>query len=480
MLRLIACAPDDEKLAGSILYPGRPTGIIVVCNTEDSDMKPGPGPHEEFSRERSETNAWAGGGSWRKEFDPAVRGLARRVLLSGCGGLVAERGFRSAFGQTGAATGFPRKPDFAILPGHTYINGAYIHPMPAATADNVRKYVQSRSQPDGEPWERIDIKSEFAALINAKPAEIAFVPNTSTGENLVVNGLGLPRSGGNVVTDAFHFEGALIHLKALQAQGLDLRIVKPRDWRIDPRDMERAIDRNTKLVEISHVAMYTGYEHDLKAVCDLAHAHGALVYADVAQSAGCTPLDVKASGLDFCACSSFKWLMGDFGLGFLYAREDLLGRIAQRSQYGYYQAASMATHFLPFDSPGPDPLTFAWNTTATGYFEVGSQANAALAALSKSLPYIRKLGVANIEAHRQPLLRRLEQEMPRLGFEPVTPPGSRSALMTFAVKNTAPYASRLKKANVNVRVGENFIRVSPSVYNDMPDIERFLEAVRTA
>jgi selenocysteine lyase/cysteine desulfurase len=140
----------------------------------------------------------------------------------------------------------------------------------------------------------------------------------------------------------------------------------------------------------------------------------------------------------------------------------------------------MATHFLPFDAPDSDPLTFEWSTTATGYFEVGTQANATLAALSKSLPYIRRLGVANIEAHRQPLLRRLEQEMPRLGFQPVTPPGGKSALISFAVKDTAPYAIRLKKANVNVRVGENFIRLSPSVYNDMSDIERFLEAVKTA
>jgi selenocysteine lyase/cysteine desulfurase len=399
--------------------------------------------------------------------------VGRREVL----GLAAASAVGGAFGQSGGAAGFPRKQDFAILPGHSYINGAYIHPMPAVSADNVRKYAQSRSQPDGEPWERIDIKSEFAALVNAKPSEIAFVPNTSTGENLVVNGLGLPASGGNVVTDAFHFEGALMHLKALETQGLDLRIVKPRDWRIDLRDMERAIDRKTRLVEVSHVAMFTGFEHDLKAVCDLAHANGALVYADVAQSAGCTPLDVKATGVDFCACSSFKWLMGDFGLGFLYAREDLLGRIAHRSQYGYYQAASMATHFLPFDSPGADPLTFEWNTTATGYFEVGTQANGALAALSKSLPYLRRLGVGSIEAHRQPLLRRLEEEMPRLGFQAVTPPGSKSALMTFAVKDTAPYADRLKKANVNVRVGGNFIRVSPSVYNDMADIERFLAAV---
>ena len=217
--------------------------------------------------------------------------LTRRDHLAGIGALAAANTLDSAaFAQTTAArTGasatpltLPRKTDFAIGAGNTYINCAYIHPMSIASAQNVQQYARARSQPDGEEWQRIDIKAEFAALINAKPSEIAFVPNTTAGENLVVNGLGVPGSGGNVVTDALHFEGALIHLKALQKDGLDVRTVMPRDWRIELHDLEQVVDRNTKLVEVSHVAMFTGFEHDLKAVCDLAHAHGALVYADIA------------------------------------------------------------------------------------------------------------------------------------------------------------------------------------------------------
>ena len=292
-----------------------------------------------------------------------------------------------------------------------------------------------------------------------------------------MNGLGLAGSGGNVVTDALHFEGALIHLKALQKEGLDVRTVMPRDWRIDLRDLEKVVDRNTKLVEISHVAMFTGFEHNLKAVCDLAHAHGALVYVDIAQSAGCTPIDVKASGVDFCACSSFKWLMGDFGLGFLYVREDLLGRVVRRSQYGYYMASSIATHFMPYDPPDREPLTFVLGTNATGHFEVGSQANGAWASLSASLPYIRRLGVENIEAYRQPMLRKLHKEMPSLGFEPLTPSDSKSALITFAMKDAGPVQQRLKRARINARVGRHFIRLSPSVFNDMRDIDRLLDAL---
>jgi selenocysteine lyase/cysteine desulfurase len=74
------------------------------------------------------------------------------------------------------------------------------------------------------------------------------------------------------------------------------------------------------------------------------------------------------------------------------------------------------------------------------------------------------------------LLARLREELPRFGFQPVTPPGTRSALLTFTFKDRMPVVKRLRQANVNARVGQNFIRLSPSVYNDMADVERLLGA----
>jgi selenocysteine lyase/cysteine desulfurase len=59
----------------------------------------------------------------------------------------------------------------------------------------------------------------------------------------------------------------------------------------------------------------------------------------------------------------------------------------------------------------------------------------------------------------------------------VTPEGTRSALLTFTFKDRAPLVEKLRKANINVRVGANFIRLSPSVYNDMADIDRLLGAL---
>src|SRR5215468_5962372 len=270
--------------------------------------------------------------------------IKRRDLLAGIGVLAATGALPQA--QTPSGRTFPRKSDFAIPAGLTYINGAFTHPMPIAGVEAVRQHAERRSRPGGiaAPGNAAmvkAVKAEFAALINAKPSEISYVPNTSTGENLVVNGLGIVGTDSNVVTDALHFDGALLHLGELKRRsGLDVRTVMPRDWRIDLKDLERVIDRKTKLVEISLVAMANGFQHDPKAVCDLAHSRGAYVYADIVQAAGNTPIDVRASGVDFAACSTFKWLMGDFGLGFLYVKEEVLDRVLRQTQYGYYKAAA--------------------------------------------------------------------------------------------------------------------------------------------
>lgn len=414
--------------------------------------------------------------------------INRRELLAGLGGMAAM-GIAPASNwfplpKTSAtpseSVSLPAKSDFAIPAGVTYINSAYTHPVPVAAAAALREWADFRSRPEvvSQPKDLINVKAEFAALINAKESEISFVSSTSAGENLVVNGLDLNYKSDNVVTDALHFEGALMHLQALQQKfGLDLRVAMPRDWSIELKDLERLVDKKTRLIEISLVAMHNGFQHDLKAVCDLAHAHGAYVYADVAQAAGCTPIDVRTSGVDFCACSSFKWLMADFGLGFLFVKEDLLDRVVKRTDYGYFQAETLDSHFLPGDQPGPTPYTFTLGSDASGHFESGTHAIGMAHVLAQSLPYIRKLGVENIQAHRQPLLRRLHQEMPRLGFEPLTPSESTSALASFAVKDYKAVRERLQKAGVNVRVSPHYIRVSPSVFNDMKDIDKLLEAL---
>src|SRR5215471_16316058 len=188
----------------------------------------------------------------RREFVSAMAALGSAAVLDGS----PRAQTAPAAPASSADLSLPRKADFAIPEGETYINSAYVHPMPIAGREALRRYAESRSSPVLDTHFDQNVKAEFASLINANPSEISYVPNTSTGENLVVNGLGIVGTDSNVVTDALHFDGALLHLGELKRRSsLDVRIVMPRDWRIDLKDLERVIDRKTKLVEISLVAM---------------------------------------------------------------------------------------------------------------------------------------------------------------------------------------------------------------------------------
>ena len=414
--------------------------------------------------------------------------ITRRDLLAGAGGLAAAAALKALpiplpeTPMPDARGGpLPVRGDFAIRGDQTYLNSAFIHPVPVAAAEAVRRYLDTRTfkEPRLMSGDSLaaQVMGEFAQLINAKPQEISLVQSTSVGENLVVDGMGLARGGGNVVTDALHFDGSLVMYGELARRGLDVRIVRPRAWRIEPDDLARAMDHRTSLVAVSLVSWYNGFQHDLKAVCDLAHAHGAHVYADVIQAAGNTPVDVKASGVDCCACSTFKWLMGDFGIGFLYVREDLLGTVVHRTQIGYMQADEVL-HYLPSDPPAATPVTWTMHPDAAGHFEVGTYAQAGVNALSFSLPYLRRLGIENIQAYRQPLLKRLQEEMPRLGFTSITPPETTSPIVTFTMPGTEQkFGDRLKVAKVAVSLYGDRIRIAPSIFNDLGDIDRLLGAL---
>ena len=423
--------------------------------------------------------------------------ITRRELLAGLGGLAATAvttglgaqplgtpsPMSSALSDAMRGGELPRKQDFAIADGYTYINGAYTHPMPIAAAEAYRAVVDRRSRvgfptavAGGAP--RPDARASFATLINAKPSEIAWIQNTSSGENLVIEALGLNRPfDGNIVTDELHFEGALIHLLELQKAGADVRIAKQKNGRVEMKDLERLVDRKTKLVEVSFVAMYNGFQQDLKAVSDLAHAHGAYVYADIIQGCGAVPLDVRATGIDFAATATYKWLMGDFGLAFFFVREDLLGTVFRRPHWSYDSASSVDIHMSPFDPEAPKAVTYTPGSDAASYVQLGTTASAIAAALAVSIPYISALGVENIQSYRLPMLRKLQAEMPRLGFVAQTPLDSTSPIVTFAVKDGAAINRKLEAAKVNVRVAPHWMRIAPSVYNDMADVDRLLEAL---
>lgn len=364
----------------------------------------------------------------------------------------------------------------------TFINGAYMHPVSRAAAAAQTKFLNARLM--NARADEVDMGGDrdramgsLQRLLNVDADELAWIPSTTFGENLVVNGLGIPYAHERVVTDAYHFGGSLFMYKELSKRGLDVEIVRPRNNRIHLEDMDKAIRPGTRLVAVTLVSNINGFQHDLKALCKLAHSRGALVYADLIQAAGNTPVDLHDSGVDFAASSTYKWLMGDFGLGFLYARRESQDALRQ-VVWGYRQEAEMETHYLPFDPPGKEALETRSIDGLEGKIEVGTLNNSAASALAQSLGMIEEIGVDAIHKWRQPMLVRLREAVPKLGYQAMTPDDSESAIVSFAKRDvglTLPV--KLKKAGVTVTVYKHRVRISPSFYNSSADIEKLIEAM---
>src|SRR5262245_3241324 len=209
----------------------------------------------------------------------------RRGFVGSAVGLAA--GVASTQPDTGGA-----RAEFPWSSSPTYLNTATEHPIGLHCARRMQEYLHALTYgPDSarDKFENghlmAEVKKMFAQLIHAKHSEIGFTPSTQTGENLVLEGLDIQAAGANVVTNAWHYEGSLINYRRRQKAGMDVRIVPHRDYQLDLRDFERVVDRKTKLIAIALVSNVNGYVHDVKRISDLAHAHGAYVYADVIQAA---------------------------------------------------------------------------------------------------------------------------------------------------------------------------------------------------
>jgi selenocysteine lyase/cysteine desulfurase len=209
---------------------------------------------------------------------------------------------------------------------------------------------------------------------------------------------------------------------------------------------------------------------------ELAHAHGALLYADVIQCAGAIPIDVRAMGIDLAACSTYKWLMGAKGFGFLYVREDLQGTVVKPVQY----SGGVRFNYAPWTTTPDaslDEIAFQ-PVSGTACYEVSYLSYEGAICSQESLKYIHALGIPNIRSHVRALTDRLQKEMPRIGYPSITPAGNESPIVAFAARDPQQTMEKLRNAGVHVamRFG-NKMRISPSVFNNQEDVDKLLGAL---
>jgi hypothetical protein len=303
---------------------------------------------------------------------PAALVAARSGIAQPLAALSTSEIAGTAASATTPGTTLPARDAFTTPQFEVCLNNARWHPLSIAARKATEDYLEYKSR---GIWDQnghispasILVRESFAKLINATPDEVAFVQSTTAGENLAVSALGLTQPGSfNIVTDALHFDGSLYLYSQLEKRGVEVRVLKPRitpqGWSIDKSDIETAVDKNTRLIAVSWVSMINGFTHDVAWLASLAHAHGARLYVDAVQAAGCVPIDVRATGIDFLASASYKWLMGDFGLGFLYAGSAVLPTLHRT-----HSPTTRPAHFPQpsISSSTPPPVTLKPAPTPT-------------------------------------------------------------------------------------------------------------------
>ena len=366
------------------------------------------------------------------------------------------------------------RADFPVTRNNTFLNTAWIGPMSTVVRDVAVDYAEEKLL-WADSRRRLEKKemarASFAELFGAKPEEVAFLYSTSDGENVITHGLDL-QAGDNVVVDELHFSTTFVLYRQLEKEkGIELRIVPQKEGRTRIEDFEARIDERTRLVSVAWVSNRNGYRQDLRALAELAHAKGTLLYTDAVQALGHFPTNLTEQGVDFLTTGAFKWLFANFGVAPLFIREEHLDRI-RPDRYGHSQVEeSLPDHH------------FRLRTSAQKY-EYASLAYGAVAQLDAALGYLKKVGLSRIEEHTVALARELRQGLTRLGLEIWTPKGNRSSIMSFVHgKDPEPLKRLLKEESIVVTFREkkaSVIRVSLSMFNNAGDIQRLLKVLENA
>ena len=390
---------------------------------------------------------------------------SRRVFLQSLGAVAATRPTAVA-AQTPDPLGV--RHEFPAATRRTYLNAAYIAPVPRVVAAAGRAFVDAKAEqpiPLGEMQKAADgVRAAYARLIGATADEIAFLYATSEGENIVARGLGLG-AGDNVVVDELHYNTTFVLYRELErTAGIQLRIVAARDGAVHVEDVARVVDRRTRLVSVAWVSHQNGFRHELRPLADLAHAHGAYLYADAVQAVGMFPVDVVQADVDFMAAGTYKWLLGSFGVAPFYIRRSLLDRIPLDRYGALHVERELGDHrYAIYQSA----KRFDYATPAFGpIYQLGA-----------ALEFLRGVGVTAIESHTVALADRLNRGLRDQGARVLTPAGNRSSIVSFTVDPAREAARRFAAAGVDVSVRDagRMVRVSPALYNTAGDVDRCLE-----
>lgn len=284
-------------------------------------------------------------------------------------------------------------------------------------------------------------RSAVARLLGASSAaQVSFCTNATEALNTAL--LGLLRAGDRAVTTAASHNSMLRPLYRLRTErGVELAVAPiGSDGSLDLDRLRELVVPGTRLVAVTHASNLTGDVYNIEAIARIAHEAGALLVADVAQTAGTVPISLVEQGLDVVCFTGHKGLYGPQGTGGLAVAEGL--------EIDPLLVGGSGFHSYDEEHPSqmPDRL------------EAGTLNGHGIAGLGAGASFVAQIGVEAIAAHERTLVRRFEEAVagiPDLRLYGSRDPEARCGIVALNLgeRDSAEVAAGLAERGICVRSG---------------------------
>lgn len=370
---------------------------------------------------------------------------------------------------------------------YAYFDHAAVSPIPRPAADAIHAWTRQSLESGDIHWMEwaaagTKLRESAAELLHCTPSEIALVPNTTFGINMVADGLpwneGVARE--SVVVLDNEFPSNLLPWVNLQQRGVEVRrIAVPSDGVVSIDEVRKKIDSTTRLVAVSWVGFLSGYRIDLASLCEMVHSAGCRLFVDAIQGLGAFALNTRHIPIDYLAADGHKWMLGPEGAGIFYIRSENLSRLAPRMLgWGSLEKAHQ------FQSSA-----MTLKTDASRY-EGGSANMAGQIGLSESMKILLRLGchqqvnpiseaVLDNAAQIETRLRSLGARICGARSNPISQERL-SGIIAFQLEGRDPIEIRkgLMRDQIVLSVRHDCLRVATHAYNTHEDIDRLIHSLK--
>jgi selenocysteine lyase/cysteine desulfurase len=374
---------------------------------------------------------------------------------------------------TGLTPGFSARAEFPIFEHSVYANscsqGALSRRVRAAVEHWVAGWDENGAEWDFWVERNEAARAAFAGLLHAEPDDVAVTTSVSQGVSALVSALDLSGERNRIVISEYEFPtvGQIAHAQELR--GAEVVHVEPEaDGRIPLERFAEAIDERTALVCCTAVSFRSGHRHDVTAIAELAHEHGALVLADSYQAVGALELDVRTLGADVVTGGTVKYLLGSAGLAFMWVRGALRASLVP-TQTGWFADEDIFAMSIADYSPHASARRFDSGTPPVPSLYPGVA----------GMELVAEVGVPAIEAHVRGLADRFLAGCDDLGATVATSRREKEYGPLVCVVSTDPntLVDALAKDGIVTSSRDSNLRVSLHLYNVAEDVDRVLEAL---